>query len=155
MNLEVYSDCFLELQVCDASSFPRVDFQFPPTNKLTESLQILLEVITGNHFPISRQIRGHVGWFLLWTAAGDGVQKMLSKTPNLNQAHFNLITCCLSFFSFFFNGKCCCYLPLPSQCQHYVISQSPPWFTVLDTRAVHDLHNVNTCVLYVGEFLHV
>lgn len=55
-------------------------------------------------------------------------RKYTLKSPNLNQTHFNLITL-LGFTSFlFFNGKSYWHLPLPSQCQHHVISQSSPRF---------------------------
>lgn len=69
-------------------------------NKLTKSLQVLLEVITGNHFPISVQISWHVGccsaalltaseW---WRAPPLTATCAECRTCCQNQIHFNPIT---------------------------------------------------------------
>lgn len=126
----------------------------PCYSQLTKGLQVFLEVVIGNHFPISIQISWHVGSFsagfltsgerggLLWTATCDRVQNLLSKSLNLNQTRFNPIICV--FFSLFFWKM---YAP-PTSLPSIPTTLS---LHVVCCESVACIHNVgNTCVPYVG-----
>lgn len=85
----------------------------------------------------------------LGTANCDRVHKMLSKTLNLNQTHFNPIICP----GFIFPNWKCMHLPLPSLRRHQLLS---PRHASPSTGRQHAActHNVGwTPVLYVGECL--
>lgn len=112
----IMSTLISKLDICDLMMICLLPCLYqaiiPCYSQLTKGLQVLLEVVIGNHFPISIQISWHVGSFsagfltsgerggLLWTATCDRVQNLLSKSLNLNQTRFNPIIC-VFFFSFF------------------------------------------------------
>lgn len=133
---------------------------------LTQGLQVLLEVITGNHFPISVQIDWHAGCFSagvltssewgapLWTAACDRVRNPLSKASIWTQTLFNPITCRGSCFFFMGNVARTSHSPNLRSTPRNPSILTPLCLHIVCREHAACIHNVQyTCALYAGECL--